>query len=223
MKPTANKAIQKQAHLPLIKCLKMAWQSIRLRPGRSLLVVSGIVLAIAFLTNILCSEALSVNASRVMDAPSAAAVTATASDDPADAEGGSSFEARWMATLALMIAFIGILNAMLLSVTERFHEIGTMKCLGALDSLIIKLFLLESLFQGIAGTLVGITLGILLTMVEGWFAYGAAATSLVPVGQFVSMSLICLLIGIGLTIAGALYPAWRAARMAPVAALRSEV
>ena len=48
----------------------------------------------------------------------------------------------------MLVAFVGVLNAMLMSVTERFREIGTMKCLGALNSFIVKLFLIESLFQG---------------------------------------------------------------------------
>jgi hypothetical protein len=60
-------------------------------------------------------------------------------------------QTRWLMSLALLVAFVGILNAMLMSVTERFREIGTMKCLGALDSFIIKLFLIESLFQGGVG------------------------------------------------------------------------
>ena len=51
---------------------------------------------------------------------------------------------------------------MLMSVTERFREIGTMKCLGALDGFIVKLFLIESLFQGMAGTVMGVLLGLVL-------------------------------------------------------------
>ena len=53
---------------------------------------------------------------------------------------------------------------MLMSVTERFREIGTMKCLGALDTFIVKLFLLESTFQGLAGTSAGIVIGFALTL-----------------------------------------------------------
>src|SRR5207245_11646074 len=75
-------------------------------------------------------------------------------------------QTRWLIGLALLVAFVGILNAMLMSVTERFREIGTMKCLGALDGFIIKLFLLESLFHGVIGTIVGIVLGIGLSLLS---------------------------------------------------------
>lgn len=231
MNSDRRKTIQKQIRLPLTNSIAMAWQSIRVRPGRSLLVMSGIVLAIAFLTNILCSDALDRHASRVTVAPGGADPPAAKELDPTELvtgdeaapDAGSDFETRWMAGLALMIAFVGILNAMLLSVTERFHEIGTMKCLGALDSLIIRLFLLESLFQGGVGTLIGLILGTGLTLIEGWLAYGGALGSVIPAGDFLRIAGICALVGVGLTVLGALYPAWRAARMPPVVALRSEV
>src|SRR5204863_933204 len=73
-------------------------------------------------------------------------------------------QTRWLLGLALLVAFVGILNAMLMSVTERFREIGTMKCLGAHDSFTIKLFLIESLFQGVVGTVLGILTGLILSI-----------------------------------------------------------
>ena len=65
-----------------------------------------------------------------------------------------------MTARAFLICFVDVLNAMLLIATERFHEIGTMKCLVALSSLIIRLFLLESIFQGLVGTTAGILIGL---------------------------------------------------------------
>jgi ABC-type antimicrobial peptide transport system permease subunit len=112
---------------------------------------------------------------------------------------------------------------MLMSVTERFSEIGTMKCLGALDSLVIELFLLETLFQGLIGTAIGIAVGLALAIVEGLALYGPAAWNLAPWPGLARLVGLCALAGLGLTIAGALYPAWRAARMQPVDAMRSEV
>src|SRR5207249_1402902 len=82
---------------------------------------------------------------------------------------------RWLIGLALLVAFVGILNAMLMSVTERFREIGTMKCLGALDSFIVKLFLIESLFQGIVGTIIGVFLGFAASAFSMWSTYGGYA------------------------------------------------
>jgi len=112
---------------------------------------------------------------------------------------------------------------MLMSVTERFSEIGTMKCLGALDSLIVELFLLETTFQGVVGTTIGISIGLVLAFAEGVILYGSAAWRVVPLGAIAQLVGICALVGIGLTIAGALYPAWRAAKMQPVDAMRSEI
>ena len=128
-----------------------------------------------------------------------------------------------MVGLALLVSFVGILNAMLMSVTERFREIGTMKCLGAMDALIVRLFLFESLFQGAFGTTVGITAGLALAGLQGLAAYGGEAWRLVPPAELLRIVGLCFAAGLTLTIVGALYPAWRAARMEPVDAMRSEV
>jgi cell division protein FtsX len=132
----------------------------------------------------------------------------------------SQIQTRWLIGLALLVAFVGILNAMLMSVTERFREIGTMKCLGALDGFIIKLFLIESLFQGIVGTIVGVLVGLLLSMAAASIGYGAFAWKNVQWHQIGVATVICLVVGVVLTVAGALYPSWRAARMQPIEAMR---
>jgi putative ABC transport system permease protein len=131
-------------------------------------------------------------------------------------------QTRWLIGLALLVAFVGILNAMLMSVTERFREIGTMKCLGALDSFIVKLFLIESFFQGGAGTIAGVLLGLLLNIIGVTLVYGAFAWKMFPYTQIGIAMLACLLVGITLTIGGAVYPAWRAAKMHPIEAMRVE-
>ena len=216
-----KKTIRRQIQLTFWKSVRMAWQSIRVRLFRSILVVSGIVLALAFLTYILSADAL-LRAVAFDGPPELKAelerqgVLASLADD-------AVVQTRWMAALALMISFVGILNAMLLSVTERFHEIGTMKCLGALDSFIVRLFLLESVFIGSVGTTAGILIGLILAAVEAWAAYGGAIWSTMPVLKMLQIVGLCYLIGVVLTVGGALYPAWRAARMQPVVALRSEI
>jgi putative ABC transport system permease protein len=261
--------VQRQQQLPFRKAADIAWMNIRVRIGRSLLVICGILLAIAFLTYIIVSDKMSrmvvVNATNLIneiqpaDAPRAradmpvneivAAFDKLAKDESltaanrARAEKMAAFvgqlwrdgklgtlnsedekiQTRWMVGLALLVSFVGILNAMLLSVTERFSEIGTMKCLGALNRLIVELFLLESFFQGVVGTLAGILVGILLTLVEGLRTYGWQTWSLINFGEMMSAVAIAGVAGVLLTIAGALYPAWRAARMQPVLAMRTEV
>ena len=81
----------------------------------------------------------------------------------------------WLISLSLLVCAVGITNAMLMSVMERFRDIGTMKCLGALDSFILKLFLLESLFLGLAGSLLGSLTGTLLTTLSLLYKYGPLA------------------------------------------------
>jgi putative ABC transport system permease protein len=217
-----KKTIRRQIQLTFWKSVRMAWQAIRARLFRSILTVSGIVLALAFLTYILSADALL--RAVALDGPPELKAELERQGVLADlADEDAAIQTRWMAGLALMISFVGILNAMLLSVTERFHEIGTMKCLGALDSLIVRLFLLESIFIGSVGTTAGVLIGLILAAVEAWAAYGSAVWSTMPTLKMLQIVGFCYLIGVILTVAGALYPAWRAARMQPVVALRSEI
>jgi putative ABC transport system permease protein len=208
--------------LPLRKAASIAWKSIRVRLLRSLLVTSGIILAITFLTFILTSDAF---VRHVPDRASQAlidALTKSGIFDP-ELQEQAKMETRWMVGLALLISFVGIVNAMLMSVTERFREIGTMKCLGAMDGLIIQLFLMESTFQGIVGTVCGILCGTALAYAEGLSKYGGEVWGLIPMAAQAKTLGICLLSGTALTVFGALYPARQAARMNPVDAMRSEV
>jgi ABC-type antimicrobial peptide transport system permease subunit len=156
---------------------------------------------------------------QVLEARLKAAGAATSESDIHSAR----VQTRWVIGLALLVAFVGILNAMLMSVTERFREIGTMKCLGALDGFIVKLFLLESLFQGVAGTVIGLILGLALSVASAGYSYGGFAWVNFPAGQLLLATGACLLVGVILTVAGALYPAWQAARMQPIAAMRVDV
>jgi len=129
---------------------------------------------------------------------------------------------RWVAGLALLVAFVGILNAMLMSVSERFREIGTMKCLGALDGFIVKLFLIESLFHGVAGTAAGVLAGFALAAGGMYLTYGEYAWIDFPLGAVLRAAGTCMLTGVLLTVGAAVLPAWQAARMQPVEAMRAE-
>jgi hypothetical protein len=141
--------------------------------------------------------------------------------EPAEIE-GNKIQTRWVIGLALLVAFVGILNAMLMSVTERFREIGTMKCLGALDGFIVKLFLLESLFQGTVGTVLGIILGLLVSFGMATLSYGGSAWLNVPWNEIGTNVMITLLVGMALSVGGAILPAAQAARMHPIEAMRVE-
>lgn len=187
-----------------------------------MLVTCGIVLALAFLTYVLCSDAL-LRYAVERGSPALQEVLRESGVLSIAESSDSRVQTRWMVGLALLISFVGILNAMVMSVTERFREIGTMKCLGALDSLIIKLYLIESMFQGLGGTLIGILFGLVLALLEGFGAYGSETLGLVPLLVFVRIVTTCLVAGVLLSVGGALYPAWVAARMQPVDAMRQEV
>lgn len=213
---------QRQVILPLSKAIRIAWKNIRIRWWRSLLVTSGIILALAFLAYILASDTLLSSAAKngseqLRDRLLRDGVLSDLDDAQARTQ------TYWMVGLALMISFVGILNAMVMSVTERFREIGTMKCLGALDSFIIKLYLIESMFQGLVGTVIGMALGLMLAYGEALPMFGAETWTVVSLSSFSKIIGSCVLSGILLTICSALYPAWRAARMEPVDAMRTEV
>jgi len=230
--PATSGAVQRQITLPLSQAVGIAYRNIRLRLSRSLIVTSGIVLAMAFLMSILATEALH-DGMRSWLATSSHAVNDKAAPQrleslmkakgvavtPQEAAAGR-LQTRWVLGLALGVAFVGILNAMLMSVTERFREIGTMKCLGALDGFIVKLFLIESAFQGVAGALIGVTLGLALSMISAAVTFGQFAWANVPAGRIATSLAWCVLVGVGLTVAGAVYPAWQAARMQPIEAMR---
>ncbi len=261
---SSQSLVPRQVVLPISKAVEIAYKSIRLRLSRSLLVTSGIILALAFLMSILVSDVmtsamrkwaadfprseryqiLSAERQSLEANPGATAGTelrlqqireeltgpqklqellknAGVPATPQDIE-ANRIQNRWLIGLALLVAFVGILNSMLMSVTERFREIGTMKCLGALDSFIITLFLIESLFQGVVGTILGIGLGLGLSIGSLASTFGQYARINIPWLQLLNAVLICLMVGIGLTICGALYPAWQAARMQPIDAMRVE-
>jgi hypothetical protein len=134
------------------------------------------------------------------------------------------FRSIWIVTISLLVTIIGIANAMLMSVTERFKEIGTMKCLGALSGFIRRLFLIESAVIGVVGSIVGIIVGILFPMLLYSFAYNFKAVfGAIDFGYIGLVSLGCVVAGTVLSILAAIYPATIAARMIPAMALRTNV
>ena len=140
--------IGKQIVLPLSKALEISLKGMSIRFWRSLLTVSLIVLAITFLVYILTSAAIVASLVRLNDPQINMLLQKSGVDMEAlgaKTEGSLfaqiSYKQYWLIVLSLLVCVVGITNAMLMSVTERFREIGTMKCLGALDSFIVKLFL----------------------------------------------------------------------------------
>jgi putative ABC transport system permease protein len=120
-----------------------------------------------------------------------------------------------ISTIALIAAGIGIMNIMLVSVTERTKEIGIRKSLGARRSDIRMQFLLEALFLSIIGAAAGIFLGVIA---GNGLALWLRATAIFPLDWAIIGIVFCSAIGIGF----GLYPAHKAASLDPVEALRRE-
>ena len=120
-----------------------------------------------------------------------------------------------IAALSLLVGGIGVMNIMLVSVTERTREIGLRKALGAPPWAIRRQFLVEATVLGLTGGLLGAALGIVAATVLP----GALGTSIVVSPPAVAGSVV-VAVGIGLVFG--VYPATRAARLAPIDALRAE-
>ena len=129
--------------------------------------------------------------------------------------GGIKLFAFVISIIALLVAGIGIMNIMLVSVTERIKEIGIRKAIGANKRDIITQFLAEAVFLSEMGGIIGVILGV---------AGGNAVAILMNIPAVIPMDwiiyglVVCSIIGIGFGI----YPAWRAANLDPIESLRFE-
>lgn len=130
----------------------------------------------------------------------------------------------WILCVAALVTIISISNALLMSVTERFREIGTMKCLGALSSFIRRVFFIESALIGFVGGAVGSLCGLFFAAVLYSITYGWSLVfgSLPMVHLFAAMG-VCLIAGVVASIVAAIYPATVASKMVPATALRSNI
>lgn len=134
------------------------------------------------------------------------------------------FRVLWIVVVSLFVTVFTVANALLMSVTERFREIGTMKCLGALSRFIRTLFLIESSLIGMAGSVIGVIAGALFTMVIYGFTYKFGVVFLsIHYGWLLLAGLATIVCGTTMSIVAAIYPARVASRMMPAAALRSTV
>jgi putative ABC transport system permease protein len=117
--------------------------------------------------------------------------------------------------IALVAAGIGIMNIMLVSVTERTKEIGVRKSIGARKYDILRQFLVEAVFLSLVGGLAGILFGVIGGNALAMFL---KADVLFPFGWAIAGILVCTIIGVGF----GLYPAYKAASLDPIEALRFE-
>lgn len=134
------------------------------------------------------------------------------------------FRVYWIVGASLLITAIGITNAMLMSVTERVREIGTLKCLGALSSFVVRLFLIESALVGFFGAILGVLLGLAVALGGYAYLYGFAHIfAALDYGMTFATILGVLVVGVVLAIVSGIYPARTAAKMIPASALATNV
>ena len=120
-----------------------------------------------------------------------------------------------IAAISLVVAGVGIINTMTISVMERTREIGTLKALGAKNWEVLFMFLSEAVLTGAVGGIIGAVGGFGLSIAIGNYIGLAPDLS-------VSLGFIVMAFAVVTCVLSGLYPAWRASRMNPVEALRYE-
>ena len=187
---------------PISEAFRFSLESIRKRFTRALITSLSILLGIAFMCVLLTMGTILRN---VGEAPPA--------------------YQYWMVVIALLVCGVGIVNSMLMAVTERYKEIGTMKCLGATDGSILSIFLLEALLLGVLGGTIGAVAGWLAAVIVYGLQLGWPAVFGFEGAIFQYLYYIGLSIGaaVFLSVIAAAYPAYYAAKLNPSEALRYEV
>jgi len=210
-----EKKVEKQLSLPFKNALQMSVRSLKIRFGRSIIVTMSILLGIAFLMSILTNNAFTM--AIIKGGPENVKTLLL--------ENLQEVKTKqiWLVSLSLLVCTVGIINAMLMSVTERSREIGTMKCLGALDKFVMELFLLESLIHGIVGSIIGGIIGVVVMTIVYLIQYKGLIFSIFPFVQILKYMIFSVILGTVLAVVGALYPAYVSARMEPAEAMRREV
>jgi putative ABC transport system permease protein len=120
-----------------------------------------------------------------------------------------------IASVSLLVGGIGIMNIMLVSVTERTREIGIRMAVGARSRDILVQFLVEAVTLSALGGMIGIVLGVVATQIVVYFTHWPTVTPLIWVGAACVSSA-------GIGILSGFYPAWKASRLDPIEALRYE-
>lgn len=209
------------ASLPFSTSVAIAYKSIRVRFFRSLITTMSLILAVAFLSFTQVTTDIAQGLLSLENSTFSSQLAQMGYDIPSgETNIAASPKQRWLIFLSLLVCVVGIVNAQLMSVTERFREIGTMKCLGALDRFIILIFVIEAGIQGMAGSLAGAITGVAVAVISCIFRFGLQPMVEISFEAITLSFLLSICTGTVLSLLGVLYPAFVAARMQPVEAMR---
>lgn len=218
--PAVVREIPEQYPIPWSVAFQVSWAGVRRRIFRSLITMLGVVLAISLLTYMFVTGditdalvALNLNDLNILLQKAGVNIFSATRVDSMTI---------LLVSLALITCLVGIVNAMLMSVTERIKEIGTLKCLGAMDSFIVKSYFIESTLQGMLGTLLGILIGLVVAVLIASVNYGRYAAGHFPWLGAIESIVIAAVIGILISITASIAPAYWAAKKEPVEAMRVE-
>jgi len=191
---------------------------LRRRFSRAMITMVGVVLAIAFLCYMLVSETMT----RSMIAAGDDELNILLQNMGVDIFGGVKTDQMTILLigLTLLTSLVGIVNAMLMAVSERVREIGTLKCLGATDRFVVRIYFIESTVQGVCGAVTGMLLGLAVAVAVGLRNYGIYAMRVFPGPGVLGDLAISIAAGAMLSVIAAIVPAYMAARKQPVEALR---
>jgi ABC-type antimicrobial peptide transport system permease subunit len=213
-------AIPEQEEISWRIAFVVSWAGLRRRVLRSLITMLGIILAIAFLTYMLVMESVTESLKAVNNDTLNVLLQKAGVD--VFTVGKTDTMMFLLIGLSLLTCLVGIVNSMLMSITERIKEIGTMKCLGALDSFIVKAYFIESSLQGVFGTICGIVIGMGVALSVLLYSYGRYVPAHFPGWEVAKSVGISFLVGALISIVASIAPAYWAARKEPVDAMRVE-
>jgi ABC-type lipoprotein release transport system permease subunit len=186
--------------------VRLGYDYVKRRLDRSIINIISVALAISFLSSLLLTDLF----------------YQTYSSLEGTALSVETYQ-YWLVFVALAVSVVGITNAMLIAVYERYNEIGTMKCIGALDKHILMLFLVESVLQGLIGGFIGFLFGIIAALMSTSFTTGVDIILKVPIPNLLFFSGEVIFLSLVLSTLATVYPAWRASKLNPVEALSYEL